>query len=478
MAIYHCSIKIISRGKGKSAVAAAAYRAGEKITNGYDGISHDYTRKGGVAHAEILLPAHAPCEYANRAILWNAVEQIEKAKNSQLAREIELALPAELTLEQNISLVRAYVTRFFVSAGMCADICVHDKNNGNPHAHIMLTMRPLEPDGSWGNKQKKEYILDKRGEKIYDPKKRQYKCRSIPSTDWNEQTKAEQWRAGWAKAVNAALVIYDHESSVDHRSYARQGVEQIPTVHMGVVATQMERKGIATERGDKNREIVVTNKQLRQLRARIKQLTDWLKEAVTSAVPPTLTSVIQDILQGDGQQNHHARIPEKTAARVLGFLQENNISTLPAVRRKVKEMQDQLDDLHGSVKYIERRVRTLDEHIRQGEIYIAHRELYAEYQQLKPRKQATFYEAHRAELMVFEAAKRYLDAHLNGHALPLDVWKKERTKLSAERGEFSREYAALKEQVLDVENVQWATEKILREAKQPRKDKQEKVVAR
>ena len=122
MAIYHCSIKIISRGKGKSAVAAAAYRAGEKITNEFDGMTHDYTHKGGVVHTEILLPDHAPAAFSDRAVLWNEVEKIEKAKNAQLAREIEIALPRELTREQGISLVRGYVKRHFVAAGMCADV--------------------------------------------------------------------------------------------------------------------------------------------------------------------------------------------------------------------------------------------------------------------------------------------------------------------------------------------------------------------
>jgi len=140
IAIYHCSIKIISRGKGKSAVAAAAYRTGEKITNDFDGETHDYTRKGGVVHTEILLPDHAPVKYADRTVLWNAVEKIEKAKNAQLAREIELALPHELTREQSISLVREYVKAQFVNAGMCADFAIHDTGGGNPHAHVMLTM--------------------------------------------------------------------------------------------------------------------------------------------------------------------------------------------------------------------------------------------------------------------------------------------------------------------------------------------------
>lgn len=124
MAIYHLSIKIISRGKGASAVAKAAYRAGELIKNECDGLTHDYTKKGGVIYKEILLPANAPAEYADRSVLWNAVEKIEKAVNSQLAREIEVALPFELSREQNINLIREYVKHHFVEQGMCADLCV------------------------------------------------------------------------------------------------------------------------------------------------------------------------------------------------------------------------------------------------------------------------------------------------------------------------------------------------------------------
>lgn len=289
MAIYHCSIKIISRGKGKSAVAAAAYRSGEKITNHYDGITHDYTKKGGIVHTEILLPKNAPAECSERAVLWNAVEKIEKSKNSQLAREIELALPAELTMEQNISLARDYVKNNFVDSGMCADLCIHDIGGGNPHAHIMLTMRPFEPDGRWGAKSKKEYVLDENGEQI-KLKSGEFKSYKVSTVDWNEPTKAEKWRAAWEVTVNAALEKHGHESRVDHRSYQRQDIEQIPTVHMGVAATQMERKGIVTERGNMNREISRMNQILFAVLTKLKQLKDWLKEAFMPTVKPTKTA--------------------------------------------------------------------------------------------------------------------------------------------------------------------------------------------
>ena len=144
----------MSRGKGKSAVAAAAYRSGEKLTNEWDGMTHDYTRKGGVVHTEIMLPPHAPPSFSDRSTLWNSVELYEKAGNAQLAREIDAALPIELSREEQIRLVREYCSSQFVSRGMCVDYAIHDTDSGNPHCHIMLTMRPLDERGTWAAKSK------------------------------------------------------------------------------------------------------------------------------------------------------------------------------------------------------------------------------------------------------------------------------------------------------------------------------------
>ena len=307
MAIYHCSIKITSRGKGKSAVAAAAYRAGEKIINEYDGMTHDYFQKGGIVHTEILLPECAPVEYSERAVLWNAVEKIEKTKNAQLAREIELALPAELAMEQNITLACDYVREHFVSAGMCADICIHDKKDGNPHAHVMLTMRPFEPDGTWGVKSRKEYVLDDNGERI-KLKSGEFKSYKVSAVDWNEPTKAEEWRAAWAQSVNAVLEKQGVDERVDHRSFERQGIEQIPTVHIGVAATQMERKGIVTERGNQNREISRMNQIIFAIKIKLKQFKDWLKETITPTADTTISEKPSILAQLEQHKNEVAEI--------------------------------------------------------------------------------------------------------------------------------------------------------------------------
>jgi len=468
MAIYHCSIKIISRGKGKSAVAAAAYRAGQTITNHYDGATHDYTRKRGVVHAEILLPSNAPAMYSDRAILWNAVERIEKAKNSQLAREIQLALPKELSLSQNKELVRDYVKQHFVAQGMCADIAIHDTGNGNPHAHIMLTMRPFEQDGEWGDKQKKVYHLDKDGNKIYDPSKRQYKCNKIQTTDWNEQIKAEEWRAAWADHVNVLLERGNHTERIDHRSFARQGKDEIPTVHLGSGAFQMEKRGVATERGNINRRIEVTNQRLRQLKTRIAKLQAWLKEEAVHAEPSALADVITNILSQRAQAGKSDRYQTianlKAASKMFNFLQENAIMDMAGLDKKVKSMYAKQYDMREQLKPMERRLKTLNEHIQQANMYMKHKAVYRQYQELKPKKQTAFAEKHREVITLFEASERYLKGVMNGRAtLPIKAWKAERVQLTNEKSRLNRDYTLLKDEVREVEQIRRSVYAIVRE---------------
>lgn len=243
MAIYHCTCKVISRGQGRSAVGAAAYRSGTEIVNEYDGLVHDYTSKGGVVHSEVMLCANAPAEYADRAVLWNAVERVEKSAKAQLCREYEMALPRELTPEERVAFVRDFIKKNFTDKGMIADFSIHDKGDGNPHVHILLTMRPIEKDGSWGDKQKKEYILDKHGNKQYDKKKKTYKCKTVKTTDWDSKDTLSRNREAWAAAVNTALKAKGIAERVDHRSLEAQGIDRVPTVHEGA-ARAKRRKDI------------------------------------------------------------------------------------------------------------------------------------------------------------------------------------------------------------------------------------------
>ncbi|MCL2562707.1 MAG: MobA/MobL family protein [Oscillospiraceae bacterium] len=382
------------------------------------------------------------------------MERCGETKNSQLAREIEIALPVELTKEQNVSLAREYVNQHFVSVGMCVDVAIHDTKKGNPHAHIMLTMRPMNEGGTWGDKQRKEYVLGKHGEKIYDPKKRQYKCKSIPAIDWNEQTKAELWRAAWAEAVNAALERQDIEARVDHRSYTRQGVEQIPTVHLGVAATQMERKGIATERGDMNREIRLVNMQSKKLQKELQELKLWLKRELRKPAQSSLADMIEGIL---GRERQAGRLDG-----ALAFLREHEIRDLAGLQGKVREIYKQLDDLRVEMKPVSQRMDVLAECIRQVDIRREHRSIYEEYRALTPRKQAKFFAENESALVQYEAAGEYLKGRRNDrNQIPMRAWKKELDTLSEKRRGLYVGYDLLKVRVRDVEKVRYAVEDVL-----------------
>ncbi|MBZ2385809.1 MobA/MobL family protein [Anaerococcus murdochii] len=478
MAIYHLSIKIISRGKGKSAVAASAYRSGEKIKNEYDGIVHDFTRKGGIAHTEILLPQNAAQEFANRSVLWNSVEKIEKSKNSQLAREIEIALPKELDMEKQIELVRNYVKENFVDVGMCADIAIHDKNDGNPHAHILLTMRPLNEDKTWGAKSKKEYILDENGEKV-KLKNGNYKTRKINTVDWNEQDKAEHWRKAWADITNKYLEENSIQEKVDHRSYQRQGIEQIPTIHLGVSATQMEKKGIATDRGNINREIKHQNMILREISRRIKALLNWIRgigkeektenENTKSTLPPkeNLLSVFENLIRKNADKNN-ADLEKYIES--YQFLKEKNIIFLSELKESIVTLSDKNYKTTRAIKDTEKKIDGKVQLIDQAEKYLKHKDTYKAYTKLKKNKQDTFYNEHTAEIILFESAKKYLKEHLgDSKTLAISKWETEVTTLKKEKKSLYNQILEIREEVEQAEKVKTCIEQLqenLKELKQ------------
>ena len=454
IAIYHCSIKIVSRGKGKSVVAAAAYRSGEKLTNEWDGLTHDYTKKGGVVHSEILLPAHAPPAFSDRSTLWNSVELSEKSNNAQLAREVEIALPVELSREEQTRLVREYCSSQFVSKGMIADFNLHDTGGGNPHAHILLTMRPLDEKGAWLPKSKKEYVLDENGEKIRLPSGR-YKTRKVDLVDWNNRENAEVWRRAWADLTNEFLAQNNRPERIDHRSYERQGIDQIPTVHVGVSATQMEKKGIVTERGELNRSIKAANRILREIRRLVRGLKDWiaelkerkaalleaLAEARAQASEPTIPQLLARYMEQRGEERADWTSKGKLKGAVsdfnkvqaaMEFLRQKEISTVETLDRQLDGISENAVAIRDSMRKAERRIKDIDTLLSHIGNYEKYKPVYKEYAAIGWKKQKEkFEEAHRGELDAYRAAARYVKTHLSGTSYSRKELEAERKDLAA-----------------------------------------------
>ena len=336
MAIYHLEAKIVSRGAGRSVVAAAAYLSCSRMLNEYDGVQHDYTRKQGLGWRQVFLPATAPAEWQDRENLWNAVEETETAKDSRLAREFVAALPIELSREEQIQLLQDFIKEQFVADGMCADAAIHDPYppGHNPHAHILLTVRPLDEKGKWQYKTEKEYLCIKDGEergftaaefkqaqadgwekqyqykvgkkKVYMtpsaaqtqdyervskyPKSTKYGRQNPITERWNSDEQLVLWRAAWADVANRYLERTGHEECIDHRSHAERGLLEQPTVHEGVVARAMKKKGIISDRCELNRQIKADNALLRELRGQVKKLAQAVKNTL-----PALAEAMENL---------------------------------------------------------------------------------------------------------------------------------------------------------------------------------------
>ena len=324
MAIYHMQAKVVSRGSGRSAVAASAYMSCSRMYNDYDGIQHDYTRKQGLIYQEVMLPPMAPLEWNDREQLWNAVEENEKTKDSRLAREFVVALPVELDKDSNISLLQDFIKKNFVNMGMCADFAIHDTDGHNPHAHILLTVRPLNENGTWQYKTEKEYLCIKDGEekgftasefkdaqkegwekqyrykagkkKVYltpsaaqekgyeridkHPKSTRDGRQNPISEQWNSEEQLCLWRANWADAVNKMLALNQINAAIDHRSFAAQGITEQPTIHEGYIAQNMEKKGMIADRCEINRRVRADNRILRELKTQIKKLVQAVEKSI------------------------------------------------------------------------------------------------------------------------------------------------------------------------------------------------------
>ena len=432
MAIYHLEAKIVSRGAGRSAVAAAAYLSCSRMLNEYDGVQHDYTRKQGLGWRQVFLPATAPAEWQDRETLWNAVEETETAKDSRLAREFVAALPIELSREEQIQLLQDFIKEQFVADGMCADAAIHDPYTPghNPHAHILLTVRPLDEKGKWQYKTEKEYLCVKGGEergftaaefkqaqadgwekqyqykvgkkKVYMapsaaqaqgyervskyPKSTRYGRQNPISERWNSEEQLTAWREAWADVSNRCLERAGREERIDHRSNAARGLDEIPTIHEGVTAQALERKGIISDRCEINRQIKADNALLRELKVAVRKLAQAVKNtipALAEAMERLRGNMIifryqlRHIGMGKHRMNEHiqAAIPklerymclvqqlkEKTKERknLLAEKKETPFYQIPKLRdlaRRIAELTEELEELQTEKEML---LRSLD----------------------------------------------------------------------------------------------------------------------
>ena len=484
MAIYHLEAKVVSRGNGRSAVAASAYLSCSKMLNDYDGVQHDFTRKKGLIWQDVFLPEFAPPEWKDRSVLWNAVEKNEKTKDSRLAREFVPALPIELTPAQWQELLTDFIQNNFVADGICADVAVHDPYppGHNPHAHIMVTVRPLDEKGNWQYKTEKEYVCLRNGEergftaaefkaaqadgwekqypykvgrkKVYlppseaekhgyervskYPKSTKYGRQNPTSERWNSEEQLVQWRKAWADVANRYLERYGYNERIDHRSHAERGLDEQPTIHEGVAARALERQGIISDRCEINRQIKADNALLRELKAAVRKLAQAVKKtipALAEAMERLRGNMIifryqlRHIGMGKHRMNEHIQAAIPKLERYMGLVRQ--------IKEKAKERKNLLAEKKETPFYQIPKLRDLARRIA---------ELTEELEELKTEKEMrlrsldcaddTGISSVKKDIAAMESALKKLEAQEAKYSAELDAALKEYGELKEQASEF------------------------------------------
>ena len=454
MALYHFHVGQIKRSAGRSAVECAAYRAGERLYSEYYGLVSDYTHKGGVVYSEILLPPHAPREYADRQTLWNAVEEAERNRNAQLAYSFDIALQNEFSLDENIALAQKFLLDNFVSRGMVADFAVHqpDKDGGiaNPHFHVMCPIRPLNPDGTWGAKQHRVY-------------RENSKFDAVATTDWGKPEMLEAWREAWASMCNAKFEEKGLPCRIDHRSYERQGIEQAPTVHEGVAVRQMEAKGIVTDKGEHNRWIKSASAMLRTQGERIKTLVDWLSDArvkLDKPHSPSLAKLLAEYYdeRNAGAWSNKAKVGNlKRLTSAIVYLEENDLHTLADLEARLDSLHTALDKTKTALDANKKRSRELRELLRYAEIYKHFKPLHDQLCAIRWKsKREQFKAEHENELRQFYLARRKLPD--GSH---IAEWQRELETLKRDSDAAYAEYKTLRAELTKLLDVKYCVDRAL-----------------
>ena len=484
---FHFSVNIISRGKGKSAVASAAYISGEKIKNEWDGVTHDYTKKQGVISKEIFLPDHAPKEYKDRKTLWNSVELFEKNSNAQLARNFIISLPKELSIEENKKMLEEYIQTNFVKEGMIVDLAIHDESregNQNIHAHIMTIVRPINEDGTWGQKSKKEYILDEKGEKVLN-KNGKPKTRKVELTSWNDKGNVEKWREKFSDLCNEYLAKNNIEKRVDHRSFKRQGIKQIPTIHLGASASAMERKGIRTEKGDINREIKKQNELLKNIGNEIKKITSWLagfKDKLKESYREYKDQSKKQIENESGlfnlyeylsfyqemQENNRAGLSFygkrnkaiydlKRYASGINYLRENKIKTISDLQGHINTLRSKNSEIYKTIKENSQKIENLNKCLAYAKTVRKTKATYQEYESKKIFKES-FYKNNQKEIDQHIRARTLIEKISGKKNLRENEWLGEIKNLEDEISKLNTESEKIRERYKEINHIKYAVE--------------------
>lgn len=485
------SFKIISRGKGQSCMASCAYYSGEKKYSEYECCwKYPHSSPARVKWVEVMLPSNAPRAYADSQTLWNAVDAAETSVNAQTARSMLFALPRELTDEQNLALVRDFCQKEFVDKGMVCNFFYHDKGDGNPHVHIMLTLRAMDENGKWLPKSKNVYALDENGNRIRAPNG-SWKRVKVNTVDWNERRYGEIWRQDWAAAQNAALEAAGRTECVDMRSLERQGVEdRLPQKHLGPTASALERKGVSSERGDENRKIISVNKVLASLQKTVRGIGAWLDElckavsrqqVIENPDDYPLSEVITAYLdmRKDGREAWNRYAQEKGAVhdlkdgfKAVSFLSNHELYTVGQLGRYIAETKQEFFKIKAESTAKERRIRDIDALFGAIQTMKELKPVQQEYESIHWNgKREKFKAEHGDELNRLQKAIWLREKLMKSLELasPLDkeqriALKAERTRLEAEREALLPKLEEVKAEMAELNRIRYWTRKVIPDA--------------
>ena len=486
----HTHVDIVTRSKGASVIAKAAYNARDKLQDEYYGKTHDYSKKTDLVFSKIFLPEHIPKEFSNREYLWNEVEKIEKSKNSQLARNLLFELPRELNEQDRIKLISEFIEENFTSKGMIADCSIHNPmasdHEEQPHAHILLTLREMDSEGKWKPKCRKEYILDENGEKI-KLKSGNYKSRKVNLNDWNEPDKAKEWRENFSKKANEYLARNNIAKRIDPRTFEEQGREELPQIHLGTSSYQMEKKGILTERGNQNRKIIALNLEFRKLKEELSKLTAWIGSLLGSLQVKydeykqekkeeyenkaelfnlyEYISIYYDLQREKSRKLNHYASNKKIGADLRRFskariyLKDNNLETIADLQEKISTLQAKNKKISQDIKAKTARIESLNKCFTYADIIKDNKQVFEEWNS-KSLFKDSFYNSHKDEIDKYKRARSILEKITGSSAIKIKDWKKEIQSLESEISKLNRQSQSIKEEYESINHIKYAVKTV------------------